>query len=406
MAITYEGQDGVNAAESEARVKSGRHRPVVSQEVALLLDCVRASTIHGAAGGSACRPGGPIDWGAFSSAAVQHGLLPFAHRQLALPYRGQIPADVLAEWHQSVRSNAIRNLAMTCELLELLDLFERSGITAAPYKGPIFAFTACGDLALREIQDLDIMLHESDVHAAADLLRARGYKCVYQFNYEWGFESESDGPFIELHWLVRPLEGYLPGFPMDPVWQRMGVVEVGDRKVRVFDPLDLLLMLCVHGAADGFYPLRRVCDVVHALSMCGTLDGDEILARADGFGCARAFLTGVGLAEAIFDCRLPEEVRKRVQSDRWTQMAIRHVLKGLFVDCNHRAWNFFTLLMLASGSRNRLRLVGQLLEPGPADHSMFPVPASLAWIYYVLRPLRLSYVVMHSAGNWAFAKRH
>jgi hypothetical protein len=294
---------------------------------------------------------------------------------------------------------------MAFALLELLDLFERSGITAAPYKGPVFALSACGDLALREIQDLDIMLRESEVPAAAALLLAHGYQCIYRFNYEWGFESLTDGPFVELHWLVRPLEGYLPGFPMDAVWQRVGSLEVGGRKVLIFDPQDLLLMLCLHGAADGFYPLRRVCDVLHALGACGKLDGDEIVERAEAFGCTRAFLTGMGLANAIFACRLPEEVRRRVQRDRWAQLAIRHVLKGLFVDCNHRTWNFLALLMLASGLRNRLRLVGQLLEPGPADHSMFEVPSGFNWIYYIIRPLRLAWVVIHSAGSWSFAKR-
>ena len=75
--------------------------------------------------------------------------------------------------------NSLHNLFMTGELFKLLDLFGAHGIGAIPYKGPTLAALAYGNLALREFDDLDLLLPERDIPRARDLLIAQGFRPGY-----------------------------------------------------------------------------------------------------------------------------------------------------------------------------------------------------------------------------------
>ena len=70
-----------------------------------------------------------------------------------------MPADAREELEGRAQANRLRDLELTGELARLLDRFRRDGIAAVPYKGPVLAAQAYGDVALREFVDLDILVH-------------------------------------------------------------------------------------------------------------------------------------------------------------------------------------------------------------------------------------------------------
>jgi hypothetical protein len=45
-----------------------------------------------------------------------------------------------------------------------------------PYKGPVLAAAVYGHLSLRQIRDLDILVHPSEVRPAGELLISQGYR--------------------------------------------------------------------------------------------------------------------------------------------------------------------------------------------------------------------------------------
>ncbi len=62
------------------------------------------------------------------------------------------------------------------ELQRILDIFKSHGITAIPYKGPVLAIQAYGNLAFREFGDLDIFIQKQDFLKVKELLLDNGYK--------------------------------------------------------------------------------------------------------------------------------------------------------------------------------------------------------------------------------------
>src|SRR5262249_22989147 len=152
-------------------------------------------------------------------------------------------------------------------------------IPAVPFKGPALAASAYGNLALREFADLDILLLERDVPRARDLLLAWGYgPRVDETDYDILVYNESQGIGVELHWKFAQ-RYHLPPDP-GAFWGRLEGASLCGRPVRAFSAVDLLLILCAHGAKHGWERLAWVCDVARHLAARGDLDWAEALGRA------------------------------------------------------------------------------------------------------------------------------
>ena len=65
---------------------------------------------------------------------------------------------------------------LTAELIKIMDLYRSQGIQAMPYKGPVLAVQAYGDVTLREFDDLDIVLRQRDMAKANDAIQGAGYR--------------------------------------------------------------------------------------------------------------------------------------------------------------------------------------------------------------------------------------
>src|SRR5687767_3621410 len=103
------------------------------------------------------RPAGlqpPIDGARLLHLARTHGVLPLLYRSLHTIGPDLVPQDALTTLRHHVRANAQRNLFLAGTLLKLVRLLEAHGIAAIPYKGPVLATLAYGNVALRQFGDL------------------------------------------------------------------------------------------------------------------------------------------------------------------------------------------------------------------------------------------------------------
>src|SRR2546422_9313649 len=116
-----------------------------------------------------------VNWAALCSAATRHNVMPLVCSHLGDSCSDLLPSGQLEYVGEVVRRNARRNLYMLRALLEILDLFEQHGIRAIPFKGPLLAAQAYGDVALRSFLDLDILIQPNELGHARSLLLSRGY---------------------------------------------------------------------------------------------------------------------------------------------------------------------------------------------------------------------------------------
>src|ERR1700685_4633237 len=132
-----------------------------SPEKQLLVCCARTKLTP--AGATAIREilAGPLDWDYLLWEAEENSITRLLDRHLAAVAPGAGPAAAQEQLKKTCRANTVRCLYLTAELFNILRLFQSQNIPAIPYKGPVLAAQAYGDIALREFEGLDIILGQS-----------------------------------------------------------------------------------------------------------------------------------------------------------------------------------------------------------------------------------------------------
>ncbi len=337
------------------------------------------------------------DWDVVLAWAQRHRVQPLLCRNLRSHLPEAVPGSVLERLSGRLRANARRNLLLTGELLQLLDLFRAHGISAVPYKGPALAASLYDNLALRQFDDLDVLVRERDRRRAMELLGSRGYQADlglplrgYRHNVKWVHAERRLR--LELHWRISFF------FPLDPerLWQRLDAVTVAGRPVPHFDPEDLLLILCVHGAKHLWQRLQWICDLAELCRIHRELDWPRLLDRAGRIGGRRMVALGLLLAHEVLGAELPENVLAGVRRDRAVGALAADVRSWLFRRRRVEGTLEQSLFYLKMRERPRdkaryaLHLARARLRPTARDRAWLPLPPALSCLYYGLRPIRLA----------------
>ena len=147
--------------------------------------------------------------------ARRHSIVPLVYLQLERHASDLVPPQILSKLKQHYLENSARNTVLTAELCRLIDLFRDAGIEAIPYKGPVLALFAYGNIALRRFVDLDVIVKKSDVLKAREILLNEGYtpskslslsqqELLLRTQHNMQFSRDNHRLIIELHWEVAP----------------------------------------------------------------------------------------------------------------------------------------------------------------------------------------------------------
>lgn len=379
---------------------------VMNSEVELLVLSARMSRDEEDATKTAMLLQSSIDWRNLLREASAHGLIPLLYQRLSTACPEAVPSEMLNRLRDEALDNTKWNLALTQELFKVLDLFEANGIRSIPFKGPLLAATAYGDIALRQFVDLDILVRKANVVKAGELLISSGYKpefyltdereavldksrCEYAF-----YRDEVCG--VDLHWAIVPRTF---SFSPDPeaYWQRPHAVSLAGREVPTLSPEDLLLSLCIHGAKHFWRQLNWICDVAELIRAREDIDWQRLIAQAETAGNDRMLLLGLFLASELLGASLPLAVMQRIGADSVVEALAARVLKRLFREPEERAMSFEVDLFFArtmKSLKDKMRLLlghtKDHFRPTRLEMELVALPRSLFFLYYLLRPLRLA----------------
>jgi hypothetical protein len=354
---------------------------------------------------------GPLNWDLLLSDAGRHTVTPLLATQLAAVARDALSPARLKQLKDLARAAVVRSLAFTTELIAILDLFRSEGLQAIPYKGPVLAEQAYGDFALREFEDLDLILRQKDMPKANRLITSLGYRAKYPWTLsqdtaaslvpgEYCYRNERRRMVIELH-----TERTLRHFPLPPdigaLAEHLVRVSLSGHVVDTFGPEDGLPLLCIHGSKDFWERISWIADVAELVQAHPRLDWDRVICRAGSLRAVRMLHLGLALAIRFFDLALPGEIRQRVEADEIAGILANQVERRIF----HGGTNSFgaagrfwfrrrMLEGIVDGWRYSTRLT---VSPAEEDWEMVRLPRPLAPLYVAIRPLRL--LVQYGASD-------
>lgn len=372
-------------------------------EKQLLVCCARTKTTPEIADTIRNILAGPLDWDYLLWEAEENSITPLLDRHLSAIAPGAAPPTAWEQLKKTCRANTVRCLYLTAELINILRLFQSQNIPVIPYKGPVLAAQAYGDVALREFEDLDIILRQSDIPRAHEIIASLGYKPKFDWILspgaaaslvpgEYNYRDEARRAMVELHTEIT-----LRHFPkkpdLDAFIGNLAPVKLSDRDVLTFTAEDLLPMLCIHGSKDFWERLSWIADVNELVQSHPTLDWDRVVRFAQPLHAARMLNLGLALAVSVLGLPLPSEINARVQADRVAGEVAAEARERLM------ARPFRTLDAAGRFQFRRRMLVDKLagwryavrlaVVPSEDDWQMVRLPGALAPLYIALRPLRL-----------------
>jgi hypothetical protein len=294
-------------------------------------------------------------------------------------------------------------LFLSAELIKILDLFRSQGIHAIPYKGPVLAVQAYDDVTLREFEDLDVVLRQSDLPKAHEVMLGLGYRPKYDWILspdaarstvpgEYNYRDEERRVMVELH-----TELTLRHFPkppdLDELSQRLVAVKLNEREIQTFSVEDGLAILCIHGAKDFWERFSWIADISELVTRYPNLNWDITVQRAKALNAERMLHVGLALAAGLLDTPVSSEIRRRVQADQVATGVALEIANRL-MSLNYRSldapgrFNFRRRMVPGTfeGCRYAMRLS---VVPAEEDWQMMRLPGPLAPLYIALRPLRL-----------------
>jgi hypothetical protein len=273
-------------------------------------------------------------------------------------------------------------------------------ILILPFKGPLLAQQAYGNLGLRVFQDLDLLIHPADAARGLELLASMGYRPNPRLAWvtprswtRWSTETvlRKHETYIDLHW--RLLRDHYP-IRLDPelVWGSAITVEYGGLDVRSISPEVLLQVLAVHGGKHCWGHLSLVADIAWLLDASPGFDWPALVEAAGESGCRRALLLALALLKDIYQTELPSTVGDAIAQDPKLQVLRAKVWKRL-TESPLPAPDTREFSFAAALSERRTRTVGHwlglLFNPTEAEWKSVRLPAALFFMYVPFRLCRL-----------------
>ena len=343
-----------------------------------------------------------IDWDRVTFAAGSHGVLPLVYRRLKSA--DGIPPAALAPMRSEFYGNALNNLHLARELARLSGLLNAQGIGAIAFKGPVLALQAWGDVALRQFNDLDLLVRPAEAAGAAEILIAAGYwphtfdRQHPEISIARRCEDEFMRPgspwMIDLHWELNPAY-FSYGPAAAAVWDRAESIRVEGAEVLMLAPDDLVLFLAVHATKHGWINLGWICDFDAALRARRDLDLPAIAEAARRSGCLRMLLLAIALAAELLDAPIPPLFADAIRRDSAIASLVAGIERRLFASVGMRARlysEWAVPIRTITSARGRVRyLASRALTPNIDDFDFMPLPPMLYPLYYAMRPLRLAW---------------
>lgn len=345
-----------------------------------------------------------LDWRYLWQIADYHAVTPLLYWNLKTVCPELVPPDQLLYIQDFFHFNGQRNMIFARELIRLMQLFCDQNISIIPYKGLILAASAYGNLALRQMTDLDVLVRENDLGRAMDLLRSLGYELTFQLPWEYHFTKSTSLYNIDLH--CPMFSEVVFTFP-DPelVWQNLESFPLAGAVLPNLSPPMTLLILSLNANKDRWNRLSHISDIDALIHANPDLDWHQLIKLQRALGSNRLVFLGLFLAKRLLSTTIPKEVWQQIQSDPVVADLAVQVIKQLFSETPvSKIDGFIFQLRVRERFQDRIKLLWKWMQPHEIDSLLFPLPKFLFFFYYLLRPIRLLWKHgLHSAvklGNW------
>lgn len=214
----------------------------------------------------------PLDWGQVIEDARRQGVAGLLHRHLSRLDGAAVPNWAMGQLSETYFEQAAHNLVLYRELGRVLRALHREGIEVVVLKGAALAEQLYGDIGLRPMNDLDLLVREGQLASAHRNLRALDYvplrpgSAWRRGHHLPTLVCPDVGVPVDLHYCLTPSVSPFR-IDIDEMWGRAEPARIGGVEALVFSPADMIFHLCLHATFHHHFEtdLIHLCDIGEAL---------------------------------------------------------------------------------------------------------------------------------------------
>lgn len=331
------------------------------------------------------------DWPALLSGVRRHRIAPLVWPPLR--DAGAVPEAAAARLRAMAERNRHNCLLQAAEVLRLQRLFAEDHCPLLVLKGLVLSQALYGDPTLRGVGDIDLLVAGADLPRADALLRAAGYRApqaagspaALRYCKELVYQHPA-GHAVELHQRLLHNPALLP-IPFAELWRLRDTVSVGGQGVATLPAAVLPHYLMLHGT---YHCWDRLCWLADLHVLLAPPDRRRAaLDDAAALGVAAPLTLALELADSWLGTSAvtPAAPTRRIIAGffarrRWLERPARGS-PAWFAREIRRRW----LLYRLKGTWRHFAQEMAADIHNPVDAEILPLPAALAWLYPVLRPL-------------------
>ncbi len=267
----------------------------------------------------------PSDWDRVIEQSAWHGVLPLLYQSAKVLGPGiSISASILQELREKYLLSALENLRLYHQLSEVLRALQNDGIPVIALKGAHLAEVVYGNIALRPMSDIDLLVKKEDLPEVEEKMFGLGYgygPFAYT-NKSWiaeragnfAYVPANKGVVVEVHWSIGPTSPF--NIDTECLWERSRPITIVGIPVSVLSPEDLLLHLCLHTAFRNAFVtgLLHFCDIVKAIQHYqDELDWEQLQRRISQWGVARPVYLTLSLARELLQAAVLDDLLDKIR---------------------------------------------------------------------------------------------
>jgi hypothetical protein len=266
------------------------------------------------------------DWETLFQSSVRHDVAPLLyHRVKSRKPQTHLPGGIEAKLRKIYLGSAIRNLRMYKQLSELITALRVEGIQVIPLKGAYLAKFVYGNVALRPMSDVDLLVRRKDMEKACAILIGKGYTHAGHLNIHETCEisqhlpafEKPGGLAVELHWNLE-IPTYFLKIDVEGLWKRAKTSSLNGIDAPTLSPEDLLLHLCLHvslhhGFANG---VKGLCDINETIERYrDNIDWGKIINRSQKWATNKCVYLTLFQARSLLGAPVPDTVLKQLKPE-------------------------------------------------------------------------------------------
>ena len=322
------------------------------------------------------------------------------------------PESVHRTLSDHYRNSLLRNLFLATELTELALALQSGNIPCLALKGMHLAQEVYPEVAIRQMDDIDLLVPREALAAAVEVTRELGYITREPINVEeWSGSVHhlprmfnNNNTVLELHWNITwPKDRYALS-DLEGLWERARPLPGAKGGVLGLCPEDLILHLCVHAAYQHlFYTgLRPVCDISATIARFrDDLDWEALATRALGWGWQAGTYLMLSLAKATLGAEVPSQVLAalRGETPAEAEAAAHHLLWNITSEAITLPRNM-ARMWSRGRRRDKIKDLATAMLPNRtrlAKEYALDVGSSSVWLHY---PRFVVDMAVRNIGAW------